>query len=727
MGTSFHVFVTTCNQPEKLRCLLAEMAKQQAETNCAIECTVIDNNSLADYGHVRRTFDINAWIDFEKLKTRHGDGEHYKIWNRQLEIAKQSTADYFVFLTDRAEICTNFFMLIEKYWRLIDDPAAMLLDLLPEAKTTSTKICKLGQIELSEAISLSPFFCAKKTALKMLDWSISPCADPVKSIGKTLSAQGIKILAVCEGFVRTAVAGRVAIIVEKNEKAATETSSFVPSKEVAKPEVVVLAPAPAKPKTTDPVIFSLASMPNRVDTLKTIVEQMLPQVDRICVYLNCYHDVPGFLQNDRIEIARSQDHGDQGARGKLWFVEKHRGYHIIGDDDLSYPPDYAARMVAEIEQYQRRAVVGLHGYDLPTPFIGYVKTPKVFNFQTAVAEDRVVDIVGTGMMAFHSDLVPCGIFDRIGHPNMVDPYFATWTRQNLIPIVCIARSEKWLRQARIYPSIYDWVKKDDSVQTSLCRELLKIQRFLICIPTFNRPELLLGLLKEIEQQRFPGLHVFVADDCSTKADYSAVVEYMRQREWMTYARHPQNYGKKRFWQTINDFYAEAKIRRADYLIALQDDVRIGETFFRVLSEYWNAIADPQKAAMNLFVDDLPRTKQGHWGALPPVRRKFGKIEVDDCGWLDGEWMMPRNTLEALGYAVQPIPLSRWKKNPSLSSGDGEQISRRLRERGLKIYRPDRSLIDALPSESEMHPERTWKFEAKGFRVDEKQEKKSNDD
>ena len=41
--------------------------------------------------------------------------------------------------------------------------------------------------------------------------------------------------------------------------------------------------------------------------------------------------------------------------------------------------------------------------------------------------------------------------------------------------------------------------------------------------------------------------------------------------------------------------------------------------------------------------------------------------------------------ESLDFKLNPIPLSRWNKNPNISSGVGQQISVRLFEKGLNMY------------------------------------------
>ena len=107
---------------------------------------------------------------------------------------------------------------------------------------------------------------------------------------------------------------------------------------------------------------SLASIPERERSLQQTVASLLPQVDRLGVYLNGYDSVPDFLHDPRIDVARSEETGDRGDAGKFfWSDAGDFDYHLACDDDLLYPPDFAATMVAACDRHGRRALVGLHG------------------------------------------------------------------------------------------------------------------------------------------------------------------------------------------------------------------------------------------------------------------------------------------------------------------------------------------------------------------------------
>jgi len=687
----YHVIIRHENKPDHLRRLIDQLANQRTDAR-PVDVTVFDNASRASLQVVELRVKQLPWVDLLKLERRHKAADLWQLWNRMLRAGSKSSAGLVVFLDATSQIAANFFDLLEAYWPSVAGPNTAALHLVADDRHQAGEFSETD-LPLSQFVCAAPFFSAAGV--------LNNTDQPRLTLAQTIIGRGFRVFTPAKALIRVATP-------EQDQNVAR----VAPALKGAKAPTLR---APAKAIPPAPIFFSLASLPGRVDTLREIIADMLPQVDRIGVFLNGYPEVPDFLNHPRIVIARSQDHGDQGARGKLWFVREFRDHiHVIGDDDLKYPPDYAEKMAGAVEKYRRRAVVALHAYDLPRPFVSYAHAPKTHNFRSALDADCPVDIVGAGMMAFHGRTVSADILKAIRHPNMVDPYFALWARRHGVPLIAIARKENWLHQAVVYESIYDRVLRDDAVQTGVCRTIMATPRILVAIPTFNRPKMLMQLVERLGSMRGRrGVHVLAIDDGSTTS-YRAVDAFAATVPWFTLQHHDRNFGKHGFWKTINEFFADAKLGRFDYLVALQDDVAVCADFLDVLFDHWDAIADARKGALNLFVDDLPRTTRGQWGAGAPVRRRFGDAEVDECGWFDGEWFMPRSTMAALNFMVNPIPPSRWHANPSRSAGDGEQLSIRLRRLGLKIYRPSHSLLDALPGGSHMHPERTWEFKAANF-------------
>jgi len=205
----------------------------------------------------------------------------------------------------------------------------------------------------------------------------------------------------------------------------------------------------------EPVTASLASIPARESLLREVVARLLPQVDRLNVFLNDYAALPEWLEHPRVTVARSQDHGDLGDAGKFFWADSVRGYHLTCDDDLDYPADYVERIVADIETLRRRAVVSYHGVRLRENFTSYYKVGdrEVFHFKDPLAEWLGVHLGGTGVMGYHSSALRVSRHD-FRHPNMADIWLGLLAQQQKVPIVTPPRRANWLRDLGSTDSIF---------------------------------------------------------------------------------------------------------------------------------------------------------------------------------------------------------------------------------------------------------------------------------
>lgn len=203
----------------------------------------------------------------------------------------------------------------------------------------------------------------------------------------------------------------------------------------------------AFPPHTAPVSVTLASVPWRRDHLERVVRGLLPQVDHLGVYLNGYDDVPAVLEHPRIWVARSQDHGDRRDNGKFFFAARlPRGHHLTVDDDIDYPSDHVAQLVARVEQYDRRAVVGLHGVVVSEPVTSYFGSASrsVRHFSRPLAVDEAVHVLGTGTTAMHTDALRLGP-DDLPTTGMADVWLAVAAHARGIPLVAVSRPDATLR------------------------------------------------------------------------------------------------------------------------------------------------------------------------------------------------------------------------------------------------------------------------------------------
>ena len=201
-------------------------------------------------------------------------------------------------------------------------------------------------------------------------------------------------------------------------------------------------PAPAAGRGDAPldgrVMACVASIPSRVHGLERVVASLLPQCDRLGVYLNGYDSVPAFLLKDKITVATSQAHGDIGDIGKFFWVDDWAGYYLTCDDDIDYPGYYVERIVQKLRQYAHKAVCGWHGSLILAPFEDFYdpKYRRVLAFGSERARDTPAHVLGTGCLGFHRGCVDIrrGDFDV---PNMADIYFALRAQRLAIPLIVI--------------------------------------------------------------------------------------------------------------------------------------------------------------------------------------------------------------------------------------------------------------------------------------------------
>lgn len=207
-------------------------------------------------------------------------------------------------------------------------------------------------------------------------------------------------------------------------------------------------------KQNENIFACLTTIPSRTKSLEETVNSLLPQVDKIFIYLHGYTPVnlPSFLEgNDKIELAYDLEWGDKGDIDKFHFVKDLKGYVLICDDDLIYPRDYANRMIQAVDRHNREALITAHGTLMyPLPIANYYLDRHCYPCLSDVFNEVEVQIGGTGVMAFHTDIN----FDPLlvdKTPNMVDIWIGIWARQKDISIF-------------VEPHIGGWIKESEHIK-----------------------------------------------------------------------------------------------------------------------------------------------------------------------------------------------------------------------------------------------------------------------
>jgi hypothetical protein len=225
----------------------------------------------------------------------------------------------------------------------------------------------------------------------------------------------------------------------------------------------------------DMVYAFMATFPPRIEALKQAVASLLSQVDHLYIYLNGYGHVPDFLDDEGITALPARELEDLRDVGKIFHMEgAPEGYYFTVDDDINYPPDYCEAMIRTIEQYDREAVVGVHGVLFEQPFTRYFSKKRVVHhFRSRLEKDDFVNLLGTGTTAFHSSTLQLDY--RLMPKGKLDIGLAVTARRAGVPLVAVARDDAWLKP--IDPredagiNLYEEFKNDDSEHNRLLKQV----------------------------------------------------------------------------------------------------------------------------------------------------------------------------------------------------------------------------------------------------------------
>lgn len=199
----------------------------------------------------------------------------------------------------------------------------------------------------------------------------------------------------------------------------------------------------------DKIIFNMATMPIRIDSLRETVASVINQCDELNIYMNEWKKVPDFLIHPKIHIYRSQDHlGDLGDVGKFFRCDHWQGYIFTIDDKLIYPANYTETMIGAIESLGRKAFVSLHGRMLkPACSSYYHDYQQAYRCLDAQTESMFAHVLGTGVMAFHSSLfkVKLSHFKSI---NMSDIWMSIALQKARIPVYLLKHHKGFIKMSR---------------------------------------------------------------------------------------------------------------------------------------------------------------------------------------------------------------------------------------------------------------------------------------
>lgn len=346
------------------------------------------------------------------------------------------------------------------------------------------------------------------------------------------------------------------------------------------------------------ITASLTTIVERENSLKETVKSLLPQVDKLNVYLHGYTKMPQFLKHPKIEVAFDIEHGDRGDIDKLAWIDEVKGYHAVVDDDLIFPKDYIKKLIKAIDKYDRKAIVSFHGTVMhQLPIATYYQDRGVYPCLLGVTGDAEIDLPGTGVMGYHSD---CGFNkadfrDKV--PNMLDIHVGIWAKQNNIPMYVIGHPENWIKHSDkvdLNKTIYAKAVNNDFIQTSLIN---------------NNPELFGG-----EREYVDGLPIvtIVVVNSRGKSNPEMLKMCYDSIRTQTYPNiQPvviENYDKL---ITIGKGFNEgAKAAKGEWVYFLGDDDMLSPDFIQSLMGYVQSPENKDKVSVTSFLTMFRMTPEG---------------------------------------------------------------------------------------------------------------------
>lgn len=186
----------------------------------------------------------------------------------------------------------------------------------------------------------------------------------------------------------------------------------------------------------------MATFPARHESAAIAITSLLPQVDRLYLYLNGYDEVPSFARDDRIvAIVGGRDLSANGKTVAFDYVSD--GIILTVDDDFVYPPDYVGRLVEVLRRHHGHAVVCVHGSVFAPDARWYYERSTVYGAAKELDRCRIVTLAGSGTAAFDQSILRA-TSDYFCGEVAVDLRLSILARQRRIPVICVDRKADWL-------------------------------------------------------------------------------------------------------------------------------------------------------------------------------------------------------------------------------------------------------------------------------------------
>jgi hypothetical protein len=213
------------------------------------------------------------------------------------------------------------------------------------------------------------------------------------------------------------------------------------------------------------ITVNIATYSKREKHLQYVVDQLRNQSvkpDLIRIYSNDY--IPTV---EGAQVTVGKDHADNS---KFYWKPQPGEIYFSCDDDLCYPNDYIEKTLYKLSQYPE-CIVSYHGRKLKAKGINYYAGHEWVACLGRSDEDKIIDVPGTGVMAFNADYFDISKIYSNRHRKMVDLVVGLEAARQQVEVVALEHREAWILDIPYDEGIYLTARYNQSKQIALADKI----------------------------------------------------------------------------------------------------------------------------------------------------------------------------------------------------------------------------------------------------------------
>jgi hypothetical protein len=220
------------------------------------------------------------------------------------------------------------------------------------------------------------------------------------------------------------------------------------------------------------ISVNIATQAKREPFLRIAIDSLQNQTippDVIRVYANDYQpDIDG------VEVTTGPDLADNG---KFYWPTQDGEIYFTCDDDLMYPNDYIEHTLSRLSAYPE-CIVSYHGRKLKGVNRSYYAEHKMYACLNTVESDAIIDVPGSGVMAFNARYFDHSRLANLPDKCMVDILVGLEAVRQKVEVVCLAHNQFWIHEIITGDGgIYTAYRNREQRQIELANQIYKKKHF----------------------------------------------------------------------------------------------------------------------------------------------------------------------------------------------------------------------------------------------------------